>query len=309
MRGFASCTVVILFLSSSSTPLAVQMVFRRIGDVCTQNCAVDGNNMTLEVLLSCMHQTDISLVEKSEIRGDVLLINQTDREERLQMETGEGRICMISTRQRGLSRSRNMALQESGADICLLADDDEVFHPEYRERILRAFTDLADADVIAFDLENKRTSIGPKVTRIGRLNSLKLCSCQLAMRRERILEKKLAFDPDMGSGSGNGCGEENKFLLDCLRAGLRIYYVPVVIARLETSHSEWFDGFDSKFFYQRGAATRYMLGLLPAVAYGVYYLLAKRSLYGRTISTKDAALAMVKGMRDNTIYECKKKHG
>lgn len=265
--------------------------------------------MTLEILLSCMNQTDTSLVEKSGILGNVLMINQTDREGDLQLGEGESRVRMISTTQRGLSRSRNMALQESRADICLLADDDEQFHPEYRERILQAFSRYPDAAVIAFDLENKSTRIKPAATRVNWLNSLKLCSCQLALRRDKILQEGIAFDPYMGSGSGNGCGEENKFLLDCLKAGLKIYYVPEVIARLETSHSEWFAGFDRKFFYQRGASTRYMMGLIPAVAYGAYYLLAKRKLYSGTVSTADAALAMLKGMKDNTIQESKKKNG
>ncbi len=266
-------------------------------------------HMTLEVLLSCMHQTDTSLVQKSGIRGDVLLINQTDREDRLQIQDGDARIRMISTRQRGLSRSRNMALQEAMGDICLLADDDEHFHPEYQERILQAFSQLPEADVIAFDLENKHTRIKPETCRIGYLNSLKICSCQIALRRERILEKKLAFDPCMGSGSGNGCGEENKFLLDCLRAGLKIYYVPREIARLETVASGWFSGYDRTFFYQRGAATRYMMGLVPAALYGAYYILAKRGLYRQTISVKDASLALIQGMWDNTIQESKKKNG
>ncbi len=265
--------------------------------------------MTLEVLISCMHQTDTSLVPKSGILGDALLINQTDREDYLQIANGTSCIRMISTKQRGLSRSRNMALREARADICLLADDDERFHPEYEERILRAFSELPDADVIAFDLENKQTRIKPETCRVGYLNSLKICSCQIALRRARILEKNLEFDPYMGSGSGNGCGEENKFLLDCLRTGLRIYYVPQTIASLETVGSEWFGGYDRKFFFQRGASTRYMLGLVPAALYGMYYILAKRGMYLQTISMKDAAIAMIAGMRDNTIMREKRKNG
>lgn len=256
-----------------------------------------------------MNQTDTSLVQKSGIQGDALLINQTDREDYLQTSNGASCVRMISTTQRGLSRSRNMALREARGDICLLADDDEQFHPEYQELILQAFSELPDADIIAFDLGNKETRIKPEVCKVSYLNSLKLCSCQLAMRRKRILEKQLAFDPYMGSGSGNGCGEENKFLLDCLRSGLKVYYVPREIARLETTHSEWFEGFDWTFFYQRGASTRYMLGLIPAIFYGAYYVVRKYSMYRQTISMPGAAGAMIKGMWDNTIHESKKKNG
>lgn len=249
-----------------------------------------------------MHQKDTSLVQRSEISGDVLMINQTDEDAQLQESLNGQRIRMISTVERGLSRSRNMAIRNSDADICLLCDDDEVLQPNYEEIILRAFRELPRADIIAFELGNKRTRLKSKVARVQYLDSLKLCSCQLAFRRERIIEKKLQFDPHMGSGSGNGCGEENKFLLDAMKAGLRVYYVPEQIAQLLPQESEWFFGFDEQFFYQRGGATRYMLGLAPSILYGMYYLVAKRGLYRKSITMKTAACALAKGIKDNSIY-------
>ena len=35
--------------------------------------------MTLQVLISCMHQTDHSIVAKSNIQSDVIVVNQCDR--------------------------------------------------------------------------------------------------------------------------------------------------------------------------------------------------------------------------------------
>lgn len=257
--------------------------------------------------MSCMHQKDTSLVEKSRISSDVLLINQTDCDDLVEIKTAGQHIRMMSTVERGLSRSRNMAISNSNADICLLSDDDEIFAENYEQIIIQSFQKLSDADIIAFDLGNKVTRLKPDTCRIGYLNSLRLCSCQLAFRREKIVKNKLSFDVYMGSGSGNGCGEENKFLLDCLKAGLKIYYVPIQIAKLETQSSEWFFGFDEKFFYQRGCATRYMLGLMPSLLYGLYYVLTKRSLYSETISMKAALKALFKGIRDNTIHHQKSK--
>lgn len=257
--------------------------------------------------MSCMHQKDISLVGKSHISSDALLVNQTDSDDFFEIKTNDQHIRMISTVERGLSRSRNMAISNSNADICLLSDDDEIFAENYEHIITEAFQKLPYADIIAFDLGNKVTRIKPDICRIGYLNSLRLCSCQLAFRREKIVENRLSFDIYMGSGSGNGCGEENKFLLDCLKAGLKIYYVPVQIAQLETQSSEWFFGFDEKFFYQRGSATRYMLGLIPSLIYGIYYILAKRRLYSKTISMKAALTALFKGIKDNTIHHQKSK--
>ena len=263
--------------------------------------------MNLEVLVSCMKQKDLEIVKKSRITTDVLVINQADRDLTEERWEHSQRIRMITTTERGLSKSRNMALKYSQGDICVLCDDDEVFEPDYEEKILKYFEKIRKADIIAFDIENKETRLNSKICKIGYLNSLKLSSCQLAFRREMILNKGIDFDIDMGAGSGNGCGEENKFLLDSLRAGLKIYYVPVKIAKLDTKASTWLDGFDTLFFYQRGSATRYMLGYWPAIVYGIYYIVAKKKLYASTVSSGKAFRALLAGIKDNNILKQKHK--
>lgn len=82
--------------------------------------------MQLEVLISCMNQKDTSIVQRSKLSGDVLIINQCEKEVQEQIYIGNQRIRMVSTKQRGLSNSRNLAIHLSDRDICLLCDDDEV---------------------------------------------------------------------------------------------------------------------------------------------------------------------------------------
>lgn len=256
--------------------------------------------MKLEVLISCMNQEDTSIVEKSKLTGDVLIINQCQKDQVTKICKDNQRIRMISTTQRGLSNSRNMAILTSDREICLLCDDDEVFSSNYEEAILRSFEQLPDADIIAFNVRNKVTRI-KKQCRVHFFQSLKLASYQLAFRRNAILTHEVSFDPYMGAGSGNGCGEENKFLIDCLKKGLKIYFVPEIIAELQESSSTWFHGYDETFFLQRGSATRYMMGFLPAILYGIYYLLAKHSLYKDNLSLWGAAKALFGGIISNSI--------
>lgn len=256
--------------------------------------------MRLEVLVSCMDQEDCSIVKKSRLTGDVLIVNQCTENNITEIVTEKQRIRIISTTERGLSNSRNMAIKASDSDICLLCDDDEVFVDNYEKIILDRFCEIPQADIIAFHINNKRTRIN-KMQRIGRLNSLKLASVQLAFKRNSIIEHDLLFDPLLGAGSGNGCGEENKFLLDCIAKGLKVYFVPVVIANLTKNTSTWFQDYDEVFFYQRGLTTRYMLGLVPSVIYAVYYLLAKHTLYSHRLSIMAAGRTLFKGIRDNRI--------
>jgi len=259
--------------------------------------------MKLEILLSCMNQKDFSIVKESCITGDVLLINQANDNSLIENNNDKQSIRMISTTERGLSRSRNMAIRNSNGDICLLSDDDEIFSKNYEKIILDSYLRLQDADIIAFDVANKVTRLSKKTQRIGYFNSLKLSSCQLSFKRASILKHNIWFDPFMGAGTGNGCGEENKFLLDCLKAKMKIYYVPATISVLDTKESSWFSGYDREFFYQRGAATRRMMGLLPSVCYGVYYLLFKRELYTPTISMKNAVMELLHGIIENPIQK------
>ena len=269
-------------------------------------CKERETKMRLEVLLSCMNQADTSIVQRSRLTGDVLIINQCGKEAQEQIYKGNQRIRMVSTKQRGLSNSRNLAIHLSDRDICLLCDDDEVFHEDYECIILKHFEQLKNADVIAFDVSGKKTRLKPEIQRVNWLNSLKLSSVQLAFRRDSVIKNMLAFDPNMGAVSGNGSGEENKFLWDCLKRKLSVYYVPQTIACLIPGCSTWFSMYDKTFFYQRGAATRHMMGPVLAFLYGIYYLAVKRNMYKNDISPWNAAWALLKGIWKNPI---KKKSG
>lgn len=257
--------------------------------------------MTLEILLSCMHQNDHSLVNKSGITGNVLMINQCDTQSDVSISTEKGIGRIISTTQRGLTKSRNLAISQSKADICLLCDDDEVFEKDYEDTILRSYQELPQADVIIFKMTNRTPSFPDKVMRLKFPKTMKVSSWQISFRREKLLESGIRFDELLGAGTGNGAEEELRFLLDCQKAGLNIYYVPRCIASVGQTESTWFQGFDVQFFENRGATTRYILGFWLASVYAVYYVVRKRSLYRNSISSWDALKAILRGIRCNKI--------
>ncbi len=257
--------------------------------------------MTLEVLMSCMHQSDDTLVRNSQLTGNVLMINQCDHEDYVEYTTVSGTVRMFSVKDRGLTRSRNMAITNASGDICLVCDDDEVFVPDYEEAILTAYRSLPQADVIIFKMSNRAPSFPDKTMRLRFPQTMKVSSWQISFRRNRLLESGVRFDELLGAGTGNGAEEELKFLLDCQRAGLAIYYVPVVIASVAQEASTWFEGFNEIFFENRGATTRYILGTGLATLYAVYYVLRKKALYRQNLSTGAALGATLRGIRNNKI--------
>ena len=263
--------------------------------------------MKLDILMSCMHQTDTAIVAASHITGSAVVINQCDREEAREFATEHGRVRFLSTTQRGLTRSRNMAIANSDADVCLLCDDDEVFVPGYEKKILRAFEELPQADVIIFRMVNYPCPFGGQPRRLKFPQTMHVSSWQISFRRESLLRAGVRFDELLGAGTGNGAEEELKFLLDCQRAGLQIWYAPVDIASVAQEESTWFGGYNQQFFYNRGATTRYILGAPLAAAYGLYYVARKKAMYSDTITPAKALGAIFRGMADNKITKQARK--
>lgn len=251
--------------------------------------------------MSCMHQSDAALVYTSNLTGNCIVINQCDREEYSEYPTKTGIAKMFSCAQRGLTKSRNFAISQAHSDICLLCDDDEVFTANYEADIINAYQQLPQADVIIFKLLNYPTSFEDKIMRLRFPKTMKVSSCQISFRREALLSADVWFDELLGAGTGNGAEEELKFLLDCERAGLKIYYVPIAIASVAQEASTWFDGFNETFFENRGATTRYILGSGLASAYAVYYILMKKALYQETITPTKALRATFRGILENKI--------
>ena len=262
--------------------------------------------MKLEILMSCMHQKDNVLIEKSQITGDVVVINQCDQDSYAEYATENGLARMFSTTQRGLTKSRNMAIEKSTADICLLCDDDEIFVPEYEKRIIKAYEKFPEADVIIFKMKNRQPSFEDNVIQLRFPKTMKVSSWQISFRKNSLLKANIRFDELLGAGTGNGAEEELKFLTDCEKAGLKIFYVPSVIASVGQTESTWFEGFTEQFFINRGATTRYILGAPLAFVYAIYYVVKKKSMYEAQLKMPNAFKAIMKGMIENKITKQRK---
>ncbi len=257
--------------------------------------------MKLEILLSCVGQTDNSIVCDANIYTDVVVINQCDKEDYNEYPTGHGVARVFSMRERGLTRSRNAAIERARGDICLLCDDDEKFVADYEKKVTDAYKMIPEADVIIMKMCNRTPSFPDKVMRLRFPKTLKVSSWQISFRRESIIRSGVRFDELLGAGSGNGAEEELDFLMRCERAGLKIWYVPFEIASVAQEKSTWFCGFTEQFFYDRGATTRYILGLPTAAVYALYYVIKKKPLYSGNLSAKAAFHAIFRGICDDKI--------
>ena len=259
--------------------------------------------MRLQVLLSAMFLKDEDYIDSLNITSDAVVINQCDSELvresiRRNINGNDQKVVYVETKERGLSRSRNMAVENSDADICILCDNDVEYLPDYEKRIMDGFLRHPDADLIVFYIKRKEKPKPnyPKTKRMGYLSVLKIFSPEIAFKRESI--KGMSFDERFGAGSGQYLmGEENIFLYDCLKKGLKIYYEPIMIASLREEESTWFKGYDKEFFVSRGANYAAMSGWGSYILI-LQYALRKRHLYRPGMSMGEAIDSMMKGRRE-----------
>ena len=212
--------------------------------------------MNLEVMVSTMHQRDISLIEKMNLKSDVLIINQCERIEEYRARTNNNVVRMLSDNKRGLSMSRNKAIENSIGDVCLIADDDLVYVDGYKERVLNQFIKYPEADIIVFQvegIEQEFKKYSSKAKKINFITSMKVASVEVAFKLKSIKDANIKFDDLFGAGSTYFMGEESIFLFDALKKNLKIIYVPIKIADLHIETSSWFTGYNSAYFVSKGA--------------------------------------------------------
>lgn len=266
---------------------------------------------SFQVLLSILNMDDENYIDTLNLTSDAVVINQCDTDservcERRSVNGSNQTVKYVCTNERGLSRSRNMAIENATADICILCDNDVVYVDDYQKLILESFEKYDDADIIVFYIKRKEKPVPNyfSVKRMDYLSVLKIFSPEIAFRRESV--KDIKFNTDFGAGSGKYImGEENIFLYDALKAGKKIYYVPIKIAELKEVASTWFSEYNEKFFISRGANYAAMSKVMSHFLIW-QFAARKTSLYKENLTIKQALKYMYKG-RSEYLKSCKSK--
>lgn len=210
---------------------------------------------TVQVLVAAMNQKDHSLLNKMNIKSDVIVGNQCDFNSVENFEYNGNKAIYLNFAEKGVGLNRNNALMRASGDICLFADDDMVYDDDYVEKIISAFNKYPAADVLIFNLheENSKRYVIEKVERVGYLNYLRYGTARIAVRLDKIKQNGIYFNQCFGGGTEHCHGEDNIFLTDCLKNNLKIYAVPEYIATLQNvRQSTWNTGYDDKYLKDQG---------------------------------------------------------
>lgn len=258
--------------------------------------------MKLQVLVTTMHQTDISKYTEMNLQTDAVIANQTSECAFFQNIVNGKTVRLISTDTTGASLNRNIALTYSKGDILIFADDDQVFVDGYEQIIENAFNENPDADAIKFYCEStnlERPLSYKGVKEITKASKRKIMSAgvhALAVRKAFLEKNDIWFDNRIGPGREIYCGEDSVFLNDLLKNKARIYLSPVLLSYVKQQESSWFNGYTEQYCLSVGYIYSSIYGVLaPLVAIRRALKTTKRRHCNLTF--KQLFLTMLKGIR------------
>ena len=171
-----------------------------------------------------MHLEDYTYINSLNITSDCVVINQCDKKMEKHIIDNGRDIYYIETRERGLSKSRNMAINNSCADYLLIADDDEIFVDNYIQLISKSIDENPYYSIYRFKIEGieKEFKQYPKKNiKIGFLKALKVSSVEIVIDRKCLLKNKIKFNELIGCGTDFLMGAESAFLYSCLREKMK----------------------------------------------------------------------------------------
>lgn len=212
----------------------------------------------LQVLVATMHLNNLeSLYKKMNLRTDALVVNQCEKFGFEEVSCGDACVECFSFNERGLSRSRNNALMRCTGDIICIADDDMIYSDTYDKDIIAEFENHPEADAIVFNVKSTVAErAGREIKsfkRVHKAESREYGSVHIAFRRNAVLNRNVYFNILFGSGAIYSCGEDTIFLKELIEKGFKLYKSPKTIGIVDMSESSWFNGYNEKYFYDKGA--------------------------------------------------------
>lgn len=255
--------------------------------------------MTVQVLASVVDKDPRELAREMHIETDAVIVNQCGRYDVETFDHKGRKIRVFYMAERGVGLSRNTALMRADGDICLFSDQDIVYETGYEQKILQAFEECPDADMIVFNVEvseERKTYYNTGVKRVRWYNCGRYGAVSFAVRREKLFASGVTFSLLFGGGAKYSAGEDSLFLKQFMQKGYRVYTSEAVIGRETEGDSTWFSGYHNKFFFDRGVLYHFLYGPL-AKLWAFRFLAVHRAKLCTQIPLREAYRIMKDGIQ------------
>jgi glycosyltransferase involved in cell wall biosynthesis len=256
--------------------------------------------LKLEVLVSSLENRPEELIRKMHIETDAVIVNQCGESGREEVSENGNRILIISDDGRGVGRSRNLCLENSTDELVLFSDEDITYDEGYAKKVIDAFSKNTKADLLLFNVRvdpKRKTYWNEAEKKVTKLSCGRYPAYSIAARREALLKAGVKYSLLFGGGAKYSNGEDSLFLTDCLRKGLKIFTSTEVLGEEEYRQSTWFNGFNEKYFHDRGVLFAFLYrGWAKLWAFRFVYL--KKNIETGSVGRKKAWKLINEGIKE-----------
>jgi glycosyltransferase involved in cell wall biosynthesis len=189
----------------------------------------------------------------------ILIINQTQSEKKL--ASIYSNIRVINSSEKGLSKSRNLALENALGKILVIADDDVVYQQGFIAKIIKAYNQFPDTAVINFCAVKSDGSLMKKYPYHSKMNLnafdiFNTSSIEMTLNRSLLDKTKIRFDENFGLGGMFEMGEEAIFLFDLKNKKQQLVFEPEIIVKHREPTSSDKKNITEKYYIQGALCTR-----------------------------------------------------
>lgn len=134
---------------------------------------------------------------------------------------------------KGVSKSRNFALQQATGDLILFCDDDVTYSDCFIDSIIDEYIKDSVVDSITFSYSTPTSGVPPKFKSYSYRHKLRsilsVGTIEVSARLAGVKRAGAFFPEDLGAGSKFYCCDEPVFLSRLLKSGLIVEYRPISI--------------------------------------------------------------------------------
>ncbi len=261
--------------------------------------------MKLEMLISAVNANPIPLIKGMKPECDSVLINQCDTDGDEELRYGNFSIKVFFRKERGVGRSRNLALANANADVLLFSDEDICYRKGYAKAVLEEFQEHPEADILLFNVnvcKERQTYWNDSFHRVKWYNCGRYPAYSIAIRKDKLQSVGVKYSELFGGGAKYSNGEDSLFLKQCADKGLKLYASTVIIGEEIPRESTWFHGYTEKFFFDRGVLFAYLYGKMAKV-WAIRFVLTKKEMLQGEIKGKQAYRLLCDGIRQGRIEQ------
>jgi glycosyltransferase involved in cell wall biosynthesis len=231
----------------------------------TQNQQISLVLPTLGTRLPELERLFDSLEDQTYKNFEVIIVSQ-DNHEKIGslLENFNLEFIHVPINKKGLSNARNIGLEHCSGQIVSFSDDDCWYLEDSFQNVVDEFN-ATDSSILCFqhyDPFKKRHSKQYAPNRIEHIKWRQLfnkASIEIFVNLDRIPKEDVSFDVRFGLGAEFPSGEENIFLMDSLKKGHQITYIPKIIAYHEIKGGN--HTLNYKMFMSKGPMFKRMFNL------------------------------------------------